>query len=156
MSPDGPTTRLTVNGAPAEVSLPPRTLVLSALRGPLALKGTRFGCGAGNCGACTVLLDGVPTQSCTLSLDAAAGKTIVTVEGLGSRDEPGAIQRLFLDLQAGQCGYCINGIIVSLQGLSTRQPKPSRDQVIAYLDEHHLCRCGAHVRILRIVDALFG
>jgi nicotinate dehydrogenase subunit A len=76
--------------------------------------------------------------------------------GAGSRDEPGAILRLFLDLQAGQCGYCINGIIVSLQGLSTRKPKPSRDQVIAHLDKHHLCRCGAHVRILRIVDALFG
>jgi nicotinate dehydrogenase subunit A len=156
MSPAGPTTRLIVNGAPVEIDLPPRTPLLSALRGPLALKGTRFGCGAGDCGACTVLLDGVPTQSCNLALNGAEGKTIVTVEGLGSKDEPGAIQRIFLDFQAAQCGYCINGIIVSLEGLSMRQPKPPRDQVVAYLDEHHLCRCGSHVRILRIVDALFG
>jgi nicotinate dehydrogenase subunit A len=155
MNPNSPM-RLTVNGRSAEIALPRHIPLLSALRGPLALKGTRFGCGAGDCGACTVLLDGVPTQSCTLALKAAADRTVVTVEGLGSKDEPGTIQRMFLDSQAGQCGYCINGIIVSLEALSTRQPRPSRDQVVAYLDEHHLCRCGAHIRILRIVDRLFA
>jgi aerobic-type carbon monoxide dehydrogenase small subunit (CoxS/CutS family) len=149
-------TLLRVNGQDETVAASPETSLLAVLRDDLALKGTRFGCGEGQCGACTVLVDGLPVQSCQTPLWSVAGKTITTIEGLMEAGAPGLVQQAFLDLQAAQCGYCSNGIILTLTGLLARAPRPTRQEVIAVLDERHICRCGAHPRILKVVDRLFG
>jgi aerobic-type carbon monoxide dehydrogenase small subunit (CoxS/CutS family) len=143
---------LTVNGQVREVPLPGDTPLLTVLRQDLGLKGTRFGCGEERCGACMVLVDGRPLQSCSTPLWAAEGKAVTTIEGLSAGGEPGLLQRAFLDEQAAQCGYCINGIIMSLAGLLASRPTPTRGEILQFLDERHLCRCGAHPRILRALD----
>jgi nicotinate dehydrogenase subunit A len=143
---------LTVNGKARELALDGEVPLLIALRQDLRLKGTRFGCGQESCGACMVLVDGRPVPSCSTPLSAAAGKAVTTIEGLLVKGSPGPLQRIFLEEQAAQCGYCTNGIIVSLAGLLARRPLPGRDQILAFLDERHLCRCGAHPRILRALD----
>ncbi|MDB5648787.1 MAG: (2Fe-2S)-binding protein [Hyphomicrobiales bacterium] len=141
-----------VNGNPVELSLSGDTPLVHVLRHDLALKGTRLGCGEGQCGACTVLLDGSPVQSCDTPLRSVAGREITTIEGLSDMDAPGPVQQIFLDEQAAQCGYCINGIIMSVTALLAREPRPDRAAILAHLDERHLCRCGAQGRILRAFD----
>ena len=143
---------LTLNGEPVEFALDDGTMLLDALRSTLGLTGARFGCGAGQCGACMVLVDGVAQPSCTLPLWAVEGKLVVTVEGLGTPERPHALQAAFLAHQAGQCGYCLSGILVSAAGLLARNPTPSEAEVRQALDRN-LCRCGAHNRIVRAVLA---
>jgi nicotinate dehydrogenase subunit A len=141
---------LRVNGRASEVTAEPNTPLLYVLRNDLGLKGTRFGCGAGHCGACTVLVDGNAVQSCDTPLWSAAGREITTIEGLGSAERPHRLQQAFLDEQAAQCGYCINGIIMSAAALLAKTPRPTDAEIAAALDRN-LCRCGTHVRILRAI-----
>jgi nicotinate dehydrogenase subunit A len=141
---------LRVNGQAQEVAAEPNTPLLYVLRNDLGLKGTRFGCGAGHCGACTVLVDGNAVQSCDTPLWSAAGREITTIEGLGTAERPHALQRAFLDEQAAQCGYCINGIIMAAAALLQKTARPTDAEIAAALDRN-LCRCGTHVRILRAI-----
>jgi nicotinate dehydrogenase subunit A len=141
---------LEVNGAGREGSAEPNTPLVYVLRNDLALKGTRFGCGSGHCGACTVLMDGNAVQSCDTPLWSAAGRRITTIEGLGSAERPHPLQQAFLDEQAAQCGYCINGIMMSAAALLRKNRDPSDAEIAAALDRN-LCRCGTHVRILRAI-----
>ena len=124
--------------------------LLYVLRGALGLHGPKFGCGLGQCGACTVLVDGQPTRSCTLPINRAAGRAITTLEGLGTPEKPHRVQAAFIAEQAAQCGYCTNGMIIAAVGLLQRTPKPTLDQVKQGL-AGNLCRCGTHTRILRAV-----
>ena len=124
--------------------------LLYLLRHELGLKGTRFGCGANQCGACHVLIDGRSLPACDTPLWAAQGKTIVTVEGLAAKDALHPLQQAFIDEQAAQCGYCLSGILISAAELLARQPQADEAQVRAALDKH-LCRCGSHNRIVRAV-----
>ena len=142
---------LKVNGRDREVAAQPNTPLLYVLRNDLGLKGSRFGCGTGHCGACTVLLDGNAVQSCDTPLWSTAGHEITTIEGLGNLDAPHPLQRAFIDEQAVQCGYCINGIIMTAAALLAKKPKPTRDDIAQALDRH-LCRCGTHVRVLRAIQ----
>ena len=141
---------LRVNGRTQEVAAERNTPLLYVLRNDLGLKGTRFGCGAGHCGACTVLVDGNAVQSCDTPLWSAAGREITTIEGLGSAARPHPLQQAFLDEQAAQCGYCVNGIIMSAAALLQKTPRPTDAEIAAALDRN-LCRCGTHVRILRAI-----
>jgi nicotinate dehydrogenase subunit A len=142
-------TTLTVNGAARTLECDPGTPLVYALRNDLQLKGTRFGCGTGHCGACTVLVDGKPVQSCDAPLWSAAGKAVTTIEGLAAQKHP--LLDAFAAEQALQCGYCISGIVMSAAALLASNRDPSEAQVAAAL-ERHLCRCGTHVRILRAVQ----
>ena len=144
------TVKVRVNGVEREVSAESSTPLLYILRNDLELKGTRFGCGEGHCGACTVLLDGNAVQSCDTPLWAAAGHEITTVEGLSQAGAPHALKRAFIGEQAAQCGYCINGIMMSAMALLERNPDPSEAEIIGAL-ERNLCRCGTHTRILRAI-----
>jgi nicotinate dehydrogenase subunit A len=146
----GETIRLNVNGAERALDADPGTPLLTVLRGTMALAGARFGCGANQCGACHVLIDDQAVAACDTPLWAAAGKEIVTVEGLGTPDRPHPLQTAFISEQAMQCGYCIPGILISAAALLRRTPKPSEADVRAALDRN-LCRCGAHNRIVRAV-----
>src|SRR5882672_721445 len=121
-------TRLRVNGREHEVAADPKTPLLYVLRNDLGLKGTRFGCGTGHCGACTVLMDGKASQSCDTPLWSAEGKDITTIEGLGSRERPHPLQQAFLDEQAAQCGYCINGIMMSAAALLSQKKTFTREE----------------------------
>lgn len=141
---------LRVNGHDHEVAAEPDTPLLYVLRNDLKLKGTRFGCGAGQCGACTVLLDARAVQSCDTPLWSAAGREVTTIEGLGTPEAPHPLQRAFVEEQAVQCGYCINGIIMSAAALLQTTPRPSDAQIISAL-ERNLCRCGTQVRVLRAI-----
>jgi nicotinate dehydrogenase subunit A len=145
-----PGVRLRLNGVDRLVEADPETPLLSALRGPLGLTGTRFGCGLNQCGACNVLVDGRAVASCDLPLSAAAGKDVTTVEGLGSPEQPHPLQSAFTAEQAMQCGYCISGILISAAALLRRNPDPSEAEVRTALDRN-LCRCGAHNRMVRAV-----
>jgi nicotinate dehydrogenase subunit A len=142
--------RLRVNGAERAVEADPATPLLGVLRGTLGLTGSHFGCGANQCGACNVMIDGAAVASCDTPLWAAAGKDIVTVEGLGTPERPHPLQRAFIAEQAMQCGYCISGILISAAALLRRNPSPSEAEVRTALDRN-LCRCGAHNRIVRAV-----
>ncbi|MBI2319324.1 MAG: (2Fe-2S)-binding protein [Betaproteobacteria bacterium] len=141
---------LSVNGQPREVVAEPDTPLLYALRNDLDLKGTRFGCGSGECGACFVLIDGRALASCDTPLWACAGKSIVTVEGLGEAGKLHRLQEAFIAEQAAQCGYCSSGIIVAAAALLAENSRPSETEVRAALDRN-LCRCGSHNRIVRAV-----
>ena len=136
-----------INGNAIEVELDPQTKLVYVLRNDLKLKGTRFGCGTGNCGSCTVLVDDQPAQSCDIPLWSLQGKQVTTIEGLGSIGAPHPIQDAFIDEQAAQCGYCINGMMMSLAGLLKKTSNPSDAELLTALDRH-LCRCGTHMRIL--------
>lgn len=142
--------RFSLNGRTVSADLPPATPLADVLRDGFGLFGTRFGCGAEQCGSCMVLVDGRPEASCTLPLDAVAGHAVRTVEGLGTPDAPHALQKAFLAEQAGQCGFCLSGILVSAAALLDRNPDPDEEAVRGAL-ERHLCRCGAHNRIVRAV-----
>jgi nicotinate dehydrogenase subunit A len=150
-----PATRLNVNGADREVTAPEDAALVHVLRNDLGLKGTRFGCGSGECGACFVLLDGRAVASCDRPLWSAVGKRIVTVEGLGTPAAPHPVQHALVDEQAAQCGYCLSGIQISAAALLAENPAPSADEVRAALDRN-LCRCGTHNRIVRAVMRAAG
>jgi nicotinate dehydrogenase subunit A len=141
---------LKVNGASRSVPAEPDTPLLYVLRNDLALNGAKFGCGLAQCGACTVLIDGKATRSCVTPLSAVGNGEITTIEGLGSIDKPHALQQAFIEEQAVQCGYCINGMIMSAKELLDRNPRPSEGDVQAALASN-LCRCGTHNRIIRAV-----
>ena len=128
------------------------TPLLDILRNTLGLTGTRFGCGLEQCGACMVLVNGKPVQSCNAALDSVAGRDITTIEGLtGADGGQHPLQQAFLDEQAGQCGYCLSGILISAKALLDRNPNPTREEIAAALD-NNLCRCGSHIRILAAVE----
>jgi nicotinate dehydrogenase subunit A len=142
---------LIVNGKPAVVDADDAQMpLLYALRDNLGLHGPRFGCGLGQCGACTVHVDGKAARSCVLPLASVAGKKIVTLEGLGTPAKPHPLQKAFIDEQAVQCGYCINGMIMQAAALLQTNKKPSEQEIKAALAEN-LCRCGTHVRIVRAI-----
>jgi nicotinate dehydrogenase subunit A len=140
----------TLNGAAVALDVPEGVPLLHALRGPGGLSGPRFGCGTEGCGTCMVLLDGQPAYACTLPAAAAAGRSVTTVEGLGTPEAPHPLQAAFLAEQAGQCGYCLSGILVSAAALLARDPDPDEAAIRTALDPH-LCRCGSHNRIIRAV-----
>ncbi len=142
--------KLTVNGHQHEIDAEPDTPLLYVLRGELALNGAKFGCGLGQCGACTVLLDGAAVFSCLTPVMLAIGKDVTTVEGLGTQDALGPMQRAFMEEQAAQCGYCIAGMMMRAQALLKRHPSPT-DAEIRIAMEPNLCRCGTHMRILRAI-----
>ena len=139
-----------LNGQPAQVETEESDNLLDVLRGPLGLSGPRFGCGLGQCGSCAVLVDGEEKAACALDLAAVEGKALLTLEGLGSPERPHPLQTAFLELQAGQCGYCLAGILVGAKALLDRNPDPSREQIAKAL-AWHLCRCGVHNRVLAAV-----
>jgi nicotinate dehydrogenase subunit A len=140
----------TVNGRAVSVAVQEETPLLDVLRNELHLFGTRFGCGLEQCGCCLVLIDGKPEKSCTRMLATVAGRSVITVEGLGTPDNPHPLQQAFLDEQAGQCGYCLSGILIAAKALLDRNPSPSRAEIAQALDDN-LCRCGTHNRIMRAV-----
>jgi nicotinate dehydrogenase subunit A len=142
---------LIVNGSSVSVTADGDTPLLDILRNHLGLVGTKFGCGQEQCGCCMVLIDGRPEKSCGKPLSTVAGKPITTIEGLGTPDRPHPLQQAFLDQQAGQCGYCLPGILVSAKALLDRNLAPSRAEIAEALDDN-ICRCGSHVRILRAVE----
>ena len=142
---------LVVNGKAVHVDGDGTTPLLSVLRDGLGLRGSRFGCGTEQCGACMVLIDDEPACSCARELATLAGRRITTVEGLSKDGVLHPLQQAFLDEQAGQCGYCLSGILISAAALLGRNPRPSRAEVAAALDPH-LCRCGIHTRVIRAVQ----
>jgi nicotinate dehydrogenase subunit A len=142
---------LLVNGTPRTVHAEPDTPLLYVLRNDLKLKGAKFGCGLGQCGACTVLLDGHNVTSCDTPLWAAAGKSITTIEGLGNLDAPHALQRAFIAEQAAQCGYCVSGIIMTAAELLKRNPDPTESEIKQAL-ARSFCRCGTHTRIIKAIQ----
>ncbi len=141
-----------VNGKPVSVSIANEEApLLDVLRNELGLVGTRFGCGLEQCGCCMVLIDGMPEKCCTKPVWSVAGKQVVTVEGLGSAEQPHPLQQAFLEEQAGQCGYCLAGILISAKSLLDENPKPSRKEIALALDGN-ICRCGSHNRIMRAIE----
>jgi nicotinate dehydrogenase subunit A len=140
-----------VNGKTSTVDVDASTPLLYVLRNDLELNGPRFGCGLGQCGACTVLMNGTPVRSCVTPASAAAGQEIVTLEGLGSAADPHPVQAAFVAEQAAQCGYCSNGMILSAAALLERNPSPSAREIREALDSY-LCRCGTHTRIIKAVQ----
>lgn len=138
---------LNVNGNRIDVVTEADTPLLYVLRNGLELNGPKFGCGLGECGACTVLVDGVAARSCVLPIKSVAGHQIITLEGLGTLDAPGPVQQSFIDKQAAQCGYCLNGMIMTVQALLNRNPNPTEQQIRNEL-KYNLCRCGTHLEII--------
>ncbi len=147
---------LFVNGNMHSIKASPDASLLSVLRHDLGLGGARIGCGLGNCGACTVLVDGRAMQACNTPLWSVGASAVVTLEAHETHAQLQAVRDAFLEEQAAQCGYCINGIMASVAALIMQSPMPTRADIIAVLDERHLCRCGAHPRILRAVDRLLA
>jgi nicotinate dehydrogenase subunit A len=145
-----PDIRFRLNGVETVIDADPDTPLLTALRGPLNLTGSHFGCGAGECGACMVLVDDHALTSCDTPLWSVVDKDVVTIEGLGSEEQPHALQRAFIAEQALQCGYCLSGIMMSAAALLKRNSNPTSTEVKAALDRN-LCRCGSHNRMVRAV-----
>ena len=146
---------LKVNGKTHKVDTDPITPLLYVLRNDLKLNGAKFGCGLGQCGACTVLLDDRPIFSCQVPISVLDGRAITTLEGLGTLKDPGPVQKAFIDEQAAQCGYCIPGMIMRAQGLLKQNTSPS-DRDIREWMQPNLCRCGTHARILKAVRRAAG
>jgi len=145
------TIHLKVNGKQHAVEAESDTMLLYVLRNQLGLHGPKFGCGLSECGACTIHLDGAAVHSCVLPATAGEGHEITTLEQLGSVEKPGPLQQAFIDEQAAQCGYCINGMIMTAQAFLDKHPNPSRDDIKQALS-NNLCRCGTHMRIVRAVE----
>ncbi len=142
--------KLTVNGRAHDIAVDPETPLLYVLRDDLKLNAAKYGCGLGQCGSCTVIVDGEAILSCIAPILLLEGKTIVTLEGLGSLENPGPMQRAFIEEQAAQCGYCIPGMVMRAQALLQKSPKASEADIRAAL-QPNLCRCGTHMRIVRAV-----
>jgi nicotinate dehydrogenase subunit A len=140
-----------VNGQGVSVQDQQGQTLLDVLRNTLHLKATRMGCGQGECGACRVMVDGHAVAACDTPLWSVNGKQVTTVEGLGSRAAPHALQTAFIEAQAMQCGFCTSGILMSAAALLQRQPQPSRQEIVQMLDGH-LCRCGAHNRVVHAIQ----
>jgi nicotinate dehydrogenase subunit A len=145
------TTTLNVNGRPHDIDADPSTPLLYVLRDYLQLNGAKFGCGLGQCGACTVIVDGDPVFSCLTPISTLRGRKVRTIEGLGTVENPGPVQQAFIEEQAAQCGYCIAGMIMRAQALLERNPAPTSAEIRQYMS-FNLCRCGTHMRILRAID----
>ncbi len=150
-SPEATTRTLRVNGREREVSAAAGTSLLHVLRNHLSLNGPKYGCGLGECGACSVLVDGTVARACVIPWTGVLGREVITLEGLGSRAVLHVVQRAFIEEQAAQCGYCLNGMVMATVALLATNPQPSDEQARAALS-HHLCRCGTHVEILRAVQ----
>ncbi len=142
---------LRVNGRTLPLLAAPGTPLLTVLRNDCGLNGPKYGCGLGECGACLVLIDGRAARSCSVPVGGVLGRDITTLEGLGSRESPHPVQQAFIDAQAAQCGYCLNGMVIATVALLKVHPRPSDEQVRAALS-HNLCRCGTHVEILAAVE----
>jgi nicotinate dehydrogenase subunit A len=140
-----------VNGRAVSVACDGTVPLLTVLRDELGLRGTKFGCGTEQCGACMVLVDGKPEYSCSREATTVTGRSITTVEGLSNGGALHALQQAFLDEQAGQCGYCLSGILISASALLAKNNNPSRAEIVTALDPH-LCRCGIHNRVVRAVQ----
>ncbi len=146
-----PLLHLTVNGREQQLAVPPDAPLLGVLRNDLQLNGPKYGCGLGECGACLVLIDGRPARSCSVPVGGVEGRSITTLEGLAALDGTlHPVQQAFIECQAAQCGYCLNGMIVTTVALLAREPHPSDAQVRDALS-HNLCRCGTHLEILQAV-----
>lgn len=143
--------KLQINGETHEVEAAENAQLLGVLRDLLEFKGTKFGCGVGLCGACTVLVDGEQARSCKLRVDEVTGKEVTTIEGLSENGEPNTLQQAFIDQNAAQCGYCIPGMVMSAESLLRENPAPDRSEIIEALNVN-LCRCGTHQRIIRAVQ----
>ncbi len=146
------TIRFKLNGESTELVTDPNQIFLWVLRNHIGLTGTKYGCGTGFCGACTVLIDEEPVRSCMLPVSEVAGKKVVTIEGLADNDKLHPLQQAFVDHDALQCGYCTPGMIMTAAGLLMKNPEPSRQEIIEGL-EYNLCRCGAHIRIIDAVQS---
>ena len=133
------------------MSAAPDTPLLYVLRNELEFNGPKFGCGVGQCGACTVHVDGAPRRSCVTAVSTVADKSVTTLEGLGTPERPSPLQQAFIDEQAAQCGYCINGMIMRASALLATNPRPTREQIKTALSSN-LCRCGTHMRIVRAIE----
>jgi nicotinate dehydrogenase subunit A len=145
-----------LNGKPARVRVDdPEMPLLYALRDDLGLRGPRFGCGLGQCGACTVNVDGEAVRSCVTPVSAVARKRVLTLEGLGTPEKPHALQKAFIEEQAVQCGYCINGMIMQAKAMLDANPHPTAEQIKQELSQN-LCRCGTHLRIVRAIQRAAG
>jgi nicotinate dehydrogenase subunit A len=142
---------ITVNGKPRVVDTDPSTPLLYVLRDDLGLNGPKFGCGLSQCGACTVILDGKTARSCSIPATAARNRNVTTLEGLGSVANPHRLQKAFIEEQAAQCGYCMNGIVMTAKVLLDRNPHPSELQIKQAL-QNNLCRCGSHLRVIRAIQ----
>lgn len=142
---------LEVNGKTYQIDADGTTPLLYVLRDDLQLNGAKFGCGLGQCGACTVMVDGRPVLSCVTPIAALGGRRVKTIEGLGTLDNPGPVQRAFIEEQAAQCGYCIPGMMMRAQALLESNPAPTPAQIRRHMNAN-LCRCGTHMRILRAVE----
>ncbi len=140
-----------LNGQGVSVHAAPEQSLLDVLRNHLQLKATRMGCAQGECGACRVIVDGQAVASCETPLWSVAGKSVTTLEGLGTRAKPHALQTAFIEAQAMQCGFCTSGILMSAAALLHRQPQPTRAEIVQVLDKH-LCRCGAHNRVVHAIE----
>ena len=141
----------TVNGKPQQSTAAPETPLLYVLRNDLALNGAKFGCGLAQCGACTVIVDGTAIRSCITEVSDIEGRSITTIEGLGTVEKPHPLQKAFIEQQAAQCGYCINGMVMTAKAFLDQTPHPSEAQVREAL-AGNLCRCGTHARILRAIQ----
>jgi len=141
---------LRVNNQSRVVDTDPTTPLLYVLRDDLELRGPRFGCGLGQCGACTVIMDGSAVRSCSMPVTAAQNRSITTLEGLGTLEHPHLLQTAFIEEQAAQCGYCMNGMIMTAKVLLDKNPNPTDDQIKQALNGN-LCRCGSHVRVIRAI-----
>ena len=141
-----------LNGKPTSITTDGDRMLLWVLRADLGLTGTKYGCGVGVCGACTVLVDGEPVRSCRTRLRDVGGKEVLTIEGLVADGELHPIQRAFVEHDALQCGFCTPGMIVSAYGLLRENPQPTREEIIEHM-EGNLCRCGSHVRIVRAIES---
>ena len=147
--------RFKLNGRDTELVTDPNQILLWVLRNNLGLTGTKFGCGIGFCGSCTVLIDNEPVRSCMTAVGDIAGRSVVTIEGMETDGKLHPIQQAFIDHDALQCGFCTPGMILTASGLLTKNPSPSREEIVAGLEEN-LCRCGAHTRIIDAVQDAAG
>ncbi|WP_404977547.1 (2Fe-2S)-binding protein [Aquincola sp. J276] len=145
-----PPIELQVNGQLRVLQVPPEAPLLQVLRNDLRLNGPKYGCGLGQCGACAVLVDGQVARSCCIPAGGMQGRSVTTLEGLGTRAAPHWVQQAFIDTQAAQCGYCLNGMVMATVALLTHCPQPTEAQIREAL-AHHLCRCGTHIEILSAV-----
>jgi aerobic-type carbon monoxide dehydrogenase small subunit (CoxS/CutS family) len=148
-------TSLNVNGQKLPLNIDSQTSLLNALHDALGLTGTKYGCGEAQCGACTVLIDGVPTRSCVTQVGRVSSKQITTIEGLAKDDQLHPLQEAFLKADAMQCGYCTSGMIMSGVGLLNKNPKPTRDEIVKHMDGN-VCRCGTYQRIVAAIEMASG